>query len=127
MTEDERLRLKVGNIIISRYMFHGQKGNFKDYLPIGYTKEGKTLYRYEDQLSSDQMPNYHCSFDLLMPVVARIYKETSKCPIFSEEDIHAQRVKDSLFECSGDSMGVWSEVVNFITFSNKKKEEQKPF
>jgi hypothetical protein len=124
MTDAERLRLKVGNVIISRYMFHGKKGNFKDYFPIGYTREGKTLYRYEEQLSSDQLPNYHCSFDILMPVVARIQKESSECPIFSDEDVHAQRVKDALFECSGDPLNLWSEILNYIAYKNK---EQKPF
>lgn len=105
----DREEIKSGNIIISRWLYG--ESDSSNLFQIGY-KDRSPWFRTANGICDDDLENFHTSWNLLMTAINKI----AKVPIieYSQEEILADQIKNSLFQYSYDPLVTWFIIVRYV-------------
>jgi hypothetical protein len=119
---NEKRALIEGNIRISQFAYgEGRSKQPPYYFQVGYTKGPQMhgVYRRIDDLADDSLPNFHTSFELLVPVIAKIAKDYKRHDTFSKEGVIADRLKHEMVDNIYDIRLIWTTVLDYVNLKQQ--------
>lgn len=109
MTTTEKRQLIEGNIMISKYLYGEPSTEL--YYKVGY-RGTNCVYRRADELCTNDWPNFHNNWDMLMDVICKIAKDNPDA--FTNEDILQCEIRNRMFQFAYDPQYVWEKCLEYV-------------